>query len=241
MLQEKILMDKNLYDKNYSILKLALTSYTTEGQKQYGNIYMRGSLVAGLLDLRLLELSKGKRGLKDVVNELAKKYGPYKPFNDDAFFDEFTKLTYPEIELFFEKYIKNTEPLPFKEYYNVIGIDYFDKIVDDVKSGIDFTYYPLPQGLYILRDSEEGANSNLKKGDLILSFNGEPANNSTVEELLLQLESRVIGSTYQVNYIRQGENINTEFKTIAKTQNFVFKESPNASENQRSLRKNWME
>lgn len=241
MLQEKILMDKTLYDENYSILNLSLTSYTAEGQEQYGNIYMRGALVAGLLDLKLLELSNGKRGLKDVVNELAIKYGPYKPFKDNEFFNEFTKLTYPEIAAFFEKYIKNTEPLPFKKYYEVIGIDYFDKIVDDVKSGIDFNYYPLPQGLYILSDSKESTNSDLKKGDFILSINGEPVNNSTVKEFLLNLESQKIGSTYKVNYIRKGENINTEFKTIAKTQKFVFKENPNASESQLSLRNSWME
>jgi len=241
MLHDKILLSKNLYDEEYSILDLALNSYTAEGQKQYGNIYMRGSLVAGLLDIKLLELSNGKKGLKEVVNELAQKYGPYKPFKDDSFFDEFTKMTYPEIGSFFEKYVKNAKPLPFKEYYHKIGIDYFDKIVDDTKSGIDFNYYPIPQGLYILADSKDTTFSEFKKGDFILSINGEAANVNTISDLLSNLEKQKIGSSYKVNFVRKGKKADAEFKTSPKTQKFVFQVNENANDKQLKLRKSWMD
>ena len=112
------------YNPNISLLELALTSYTIEGHKQYGNIYMKGALVAGLLDIRLLELSQGKTGLIDVVNRLAKKYGPNKPFSDANFFDEFAAETYPEVNAFFNSYVKNSEKLPLKTYYGKIGLDY---------------------------------------------------------------------------------------------------------------------
>ncbi|PTB94200.1 peptidase [Marivirga lumbricoides] len=105
-LQQKLYVDGR-YDSAYSLSKLSLTSYTPEGQEQYGNIYMRGALVAGLLDIRLLELSDGKRGLREVVNELSKKYGPDNAFPEDKFFDIFVEMTYPEIADFFDKYIKN--------------------------------------------------------------------------------------------------------------------------------------
>ena len=48
------------FDSTYSLRELALTSYSDSGQAQYGNIYMRGALTAGLLDIRLLELSQGR-------------------------------------------------------------------------------------------------------------------------------------------------------------------------------------
>ena len=48
----------------YSLRELALTSYSDSGQAQYGNIYMRGAVTAGLLDIRLLELSQGGRGCR---------------------------------------------------------------------------------------------------------------------------------------------------------------------------------
>ena len=61
--------------RTYSLRELALTSYSDSGQAQYGNIYMRGALTAGLLDIRLLELSHGQQGLQDLVLELPASSG----------------------------------------------------------------------------------------------------------------------------------------------------------------------
>jgi predicted metalloprotease with PDZ domain len=61
---QKMQIDRFRYDSTWSLRQLALTSYSDSGQVQYGNIYMRGALTAGLLDIRLLELSGGQRGLR---------------------------------------------------------------------------------------------------------------------------------------------------------------------------------
>jgi len=123
-LRRKVYIAENYYDTNYSLKDISLNSYLPDGQKQYPNIYMKGALVAGLLDIRLLELSNGERGLVDVVNELAKVFGPKKAFDEATFFDYFTEFTYPEIGEFLDLYVKNTTPLPYKEYYQKIGIQY---------------------------------------------------------------------------------------------------------------------
>lgn len=123
-LEKKITISTKYYNPEISLVDLSLTSYTPDGQKQYGNIYMKGALVAGLLDIKLLELSNGKRGYIDVINELAKEYGPDKPFDDATFFDVFVKHTYPEIKPFITDYIKQANPLPIKEYYAKIGVNY---------------------------------------------------------------------------------------------------------------------
>jgi predicted metalloprotease with PDZ domain len=123
-LRRKVIINNNYFNPNISLVELARTSYTPEGHKQYANIYMKGALVAGLLDIRLLELSNGERGLVDVINDLAKEYGPDKPFNEKTFFDDFANETHPEISDFFNKYVKASEPLPFKEYYAKLGINF---------------------------------------------------------------------------------------------------------------------
>jgi predicted metalloprotease with PDZ domain len=123
---EKIVTDRTYFDPDYSLLKLALTSYTDEGQRQYGNIYMRGALVAGLLDIRLLELSGGRRGLRELILELADRYGKDRPFPEDRFFDVVTEMTYPEIGDFFDRWVKAAEPLPIAEYYAKLGIRFVD-------------------------------------------------------------------------------------------------------------------
>ena len=123
-LEKKVYISKNLYNNHYSLLDLALTAYTADGQKQFGNIYMKGALVASLLDIKLIELSKGNTGLMDVIIKLSRKYGPNKSFNEDSFFTDFAEETYPEINDFFDNYIIHAEPLPLQEYYFKIGILY---------------------------------------------------------------------------------------------------------------------
>ncbi len=123
-LRRKAYIATNYYSTDYSLLDLSLNSFEDGGQKEYANIYMKGALVAGLLDIRLLELSGGERGLIDVINELAKIYGPNKAFDEATFFTYFTEFTYPEIAEFFELYVKKATPLPYKEYYQKIGIQY---------------------------------------------------------------------------------------------------------------------
>ena len=120
---QKIRSDEGFFDQDYSLSKLALTSYTAEGQAQYPNIYQRGAIVGSLLDLRLLKLSGGEYGLQELLLELAEGYGASRPFPEDEFFDIVTEMTYPEIGEFLEAYVRGTEPLPIDEYYGWIGIE----------------------------------------------------------------------------------------------------------------------
>ncbi|SMD34687.1 Predicted metalloprotease, contains C-terminal PDZ domain [Reichenbachiella faecimaris] len=124
-LRYKLRVDDYYFDSNYSLTKIAETSFTESGQKQYSNVYYKGAVIINLLDILLLEKSDGKRGMREVVNELSKKYGPEKAFPEDHFFDIFVEMTYPEVADFFAKYVKAAEPLPLEEYYAKVGIRYY--------------------------------------------------------------------------------------------------------------------
>jgi predicted metalloprotease with PDZ domain len=119
---QKMRIDRSKFDSTYSLRELALTSYTDSGQTQYGNIYMRGALTAGLLDIRLLELSGGTRGLQDVIAELTRKYGKRRAFPEATLVDTLVAMTYPEIRDFFDRYVWESERLPIAEYYGKLGI-----------------------------------------------------------------------------------------------------------------------
>lgn len=112
------------YDPSYSLSQISLTSYTQAGGFQFGNVYNRGSMAAALLDIRLLELSKGEKGLRELILELIDTYGPDNAFPDSKFFEILVEMTYPEIEEFINKHIKGSEPLPYEDYFNNIGINY---------------------------------------------------------------------------------------------------------------------
>jgi predicted metalloprotease with PDZ domain len=137
----KMKIDHAAFDSTYSLKELALTSYSDSGQKQYGNIYMRGALTAGLLDIRLLELSKGERGLQDLVRELARHYGKHRAFPESTFVDTLVAMTYPEIRDFFARYVFDSEKLPIKEYYAKLGITLVE---DETGQPVRFEVDPKP-------------------------------------------------------------------------------------------------
>ncbi|GAB2763672.1 M61 family metallopeptidase [Salinimicrobium soli] len=117
-------VNENNFDKSYSLVDISLQSYTPQGGEQYSNIYYRGAIVAALLDIRLLELSNGETGLREIILDLVDRYGPENEFQDDQFFDIFVAMTYPEIGDFIENYIKGTTELPIGDYFSKIGIQY---------------------------------------------------------------------------------------------------------------------
>jgi predicted metalloprotease with PDZ domain len=147
----KMQIDHQAFDSTYSLKELALTSYSDSGQKQYGNIYMRGALTAGLLDIRLLELSHGERGLQDLIGELTRKYGKRRAFPDSTFVDTLVAMTSPEIRDFFDRYVWESQHLPVKEYYAKLGIT----LVEDEKGQpirFDIDANPTPEQR-LLRDA----------------------------------------------------------------------------------------
>ena len=121
-LAAKARRDREQYDTTYSLTDLARTSYTAAGARQYANIYMRGALVAGLLDIRLLELSSGTRGLRSLVLDLSRDYGVAHPFPEDSLIDIVVARTNPEIRDFFARWVEGAQPLPLREYFGKLGI-----------------------------------------------------------------------------------------------------------------------
>ncbi len=119
---EKMRIDRAKFDSTYSLRELALTSYSDSGQAQYLNIYMRGALAAGLLDIRLLELSGGTRGLQDLIADLTRKYGKRRAFPEATLVDTLVAMTHPEIRDFFDRHVWESERLPIAEYYGKMGI-----------------------------------------------------------------------------------------------------------------------
>lgn len=122
-IRQKIAINRQVFDPEWSLKRLAEESFSTEGSQQYGNIYYKGSLVANLLDIRLLELSDGKMGLRELLLDLIEKYGKGNPVSEATFFDDLTAMTYPEIRQFFDVYILDNKELPLTEYFAKVGVD----------------------------------------------------------------------------------------------------------------------
>lgn len=242
-LSQKIAYDKSL-DTTYSLSKLGLTCYTDEGQRQYGNIYARGALVAGLLDIRLLELSNGKRGLREVINELATTYGPNQAFPEKEFFAIFTQKTYPEIADFFNRYVKATEPLPFSDYYGKLGITY----MPSVNTGQKAPYMGLGAGFidnkFLLTSlSDSLRKAGLQEKDEWVAYNGQPVTLETFSDIQHELKKQKVGDVYELTVRRNGQELKIKSTVQEKelVQKYKFQLDPQATPQQIKLREVWQQ
>jgi predicted metalloprotease with PDZ domain len=121
--------DRMGFDTTWSLRKMSLASYSDSGQRQYPNIYQRGAVVAGLLDIKLLEESGGARGLRDLILDLSKQYGKHRAFPENGLIDTIVARTSPNTRDFFDRYIFGTERPPLKTYYAKLGIN----LIEDAK------------------------------------------------------------------------------------------------------------
>jgi predicted metalloprotease with PDZ domain len=241
-LRDKLNTD-SYFDPNYSLSKLALTSYTEEGKKQYANIYMRGALVAGLLDIRLLEMSEGKRGYREVIYELSKKYGPSNSFSERNFFADFTSMTYPEIEEFFELYVKNANPLPIAEYYAKLGIKYIPKVNTGEQVSTLGLHVGFPDEKFRLMSiNKKMAALGLEVNDELIAINATEVTMQNAQQILVGLQKLPIGEEYKIKVRREDEEIDVTAKVLSqeKIKKHVFKLDEDASDDQKTLREIWL-
>ncbi|OGU30057.1 MAG: hypothetical protein A2057_13410 [Ignavibacteria bacterium GWA2_35_9] len=239
-LHRKIMYSDNFPD---SISLTYLGVNAVDLHDQYINIYMKGAVVAALLDIRLLDLSNGERGLRDVINELSHKYGPKKPFNEKTFFGDFTAMTYPEIADFFNRYVKGTEPLPLKEYYEKIGINYVkeggydsSQISLGIQVGFDGENFIIAKV-----DDESPYSDILKAGDIIDKVDGEKLSMANVQKIFSQIsKTHKIGDKIEMTVLRDDEPIDLELTLIARKNNHIFSVNENATEKEIELRNAWM-
>jgi predicted metalloprotease with PDZ domain len=242
MLSNKLVTD-SYFDSNYSLSKLALTSYTKDGYKQYNNIYMRGALVAGLLDIKLLELSGGKRGYREVINELSKKYGPTTPFSEKDFFKEFVAMTYPEIEDFFEQYVKNANPLPVSEYYGKLGISYSPKVKTGKQVATLGMHIGVPEGKFtFMKVNDELLKLGLQANDQLVAINGEEVIMENAQSIFVGLRKLEIGEEYKIMARRDDKEFEMTAQVYSqeKINKHVFKLMDDISNNQIELREAWL-
>jgi predicted metalloprotease with PDZ domain len=242
-ISQKLAVDDR-HDKDYSLSKLSLTSYSDEGQRQYGNIYHRGAIVGTLLDLKLLQLSDGTRGLREVLLELSERYGPDRPFDEESFIDRFVEMTYPEIADFFAKYVRGTESLPIAAEFARLGIGY----QQELRTGEMVPTMGLHIGLsgdrlVIMGATDQTKECGLQAGDLMVAFNEEEITLENAQELFQKANALEPGIDYTLTVSRGGEakdvTCQKYLKEEVKEHHFTVVED--APVEQLAARKVWME
>jgi predicted metalloprotease with PDZ domain len=118
----KKMNDSERFDDTMSFMEMSSKIVEEPYQSNYSNVYLKGALINMCLDIIIREQSRGDRGILWVMQNLAKRYGPEKPFKDDDLIDEIVTMTYPEVAEFFTKHIEGNTPIDYKTYFEKVGL-----------------------------------------------------------------------------------------------------------------------
>jgi len=122
-MNEKIANSKN-YDDTMPFTVMSKNILQDQYKDQYRNVYEKGTLLAMCLDIELRKLSNGEIGYRDMIRKLSQRFGENKPFKDDKLIDELVAITgYPQVRDFYNKYIAGSQPTPYAEYLNMVGVE----------------------------------------------------------------------------------------------------------------------
>ena len=250
VLQQKMATASNFLDTVpfTEISKNTLDKYAN----QYYNVYQKGALIGVNLDILLRDLSNGAYGVQNLMADLAKKFGKNQAFKDDELFEEITKITYPEVGEFLRTYVSGDQPLPFKETFAKVGIDYKDRekfMTTDV--GISqFVIGVNPEMGTIYINNEDGLNAfgkalGLKNGDVIKKVNGHdfPELGPGIGPFFAARAAELkVGEPYTYTVLRDGEEVELKANVIEveKFSNQQISLMENPSEEQLKLRKAWL-
>lgn len=242
-LQRK-LMTNGFFNPSYSLVDMSTKSYG-EGASQFANIYMRGAVTISLLDIKLLQLSNGTRGWREVLQDLLAKYeGPDTSFPEDEFFDIVVAKTDPSIAAFIENYIKGAETLPVAETFEALGITYRDKLPNNTPiARLGMTLQPLATGATVIGQvSKELYDLGVREGDQVIAFDNKPIKHDFRMTDLQPLFEMGVGDTYQLTVKRGEETHNLVLQVLALTgpRRHIFTIDPNPTPEQAKLRDAWM-
>lgn len=245
-MREKVSEANNYSDVPFTQMSLGcLDEYADE----YGNVYEKGALIGWMLDIRLRELSDGKYGLMNLMQDLSKKYGTEKPFEDEKLFDIITEMTYPEIRTFFTDYVEGNKELPYQNYLKTIGIQTTGEGTEEVFNFGNIGLAVDPQTKEISVFNLDGANEFgklFKEGDVLLEINDQKVSPSNFLELI-SIASEKEDEEMKILVNRPKGKKNKMKKQLLKSkpifveqdQDFGFEEIQNKSEKQTQLLKAW--
>ncbi|GEO04850.1 peptidase M61 [Adhaeribacter aerolatus] len=221
-------------------------------ENQYGNVYQKGALIGLALDIRLRELSGGKYGIRNLMNDLAKTYGKNRSFKDEELFDKITELTYPQIREFFRKHVEGSQPIPYSELFNTVGIIYAPQGTDMVNTFGQIIIGQNKEGQVVISGTDNmndfGKKMGYQEGDVILEINGEAVTSANLPKIVAQqVTNAPVGSELKVTVSRKSKKGNSETLTLKGnlTQTSVetthlLRLDPAATEMQKQLRQAWL-
>ena len=234
VMSEKEVQSKSLYSDSLSFIEMSENVLDTNYKAQYPNVYQKGALLAMCLDIIIREKSGGKRGILNLMGQLAEIYGPTKPFDASELIPKITELTYPEVGTFIQNHIAEGNPVDYEKYLKIAGVE---RAIVQLPEIVVFLVDKKP---YIFIDTAKNSitalkpdNNNffmalgIKENDQLLEMNGIPFDPDNYLSVLLMGYQLEENSPVTMKVKRNGDLI--ELKGVVKLNykpgpGFIFKD-----------------
>ena len=236
------------FDDTVPFTQMSENVLKEEYEESFYNVYFKGALIGMALDIRLRELSGGKTGVLDLMKALTAQYGKNRPFVDNELIPAIVKLTFPEIQEFFDSYVSGTTPIPYEEVFDKVGLEMREGEVP-----VDFflkdqanSYIIMNKAGNIFVKSDIELNSflhdlGLESGDMITSVNGTTYSRDNIYSLLSASQEWKEGDEISMTIQRNGEEL-TLHAIIAQptATGMQLVKMPKADNTQIELRYTWL-
>ncbi len=251
LLRTKIRISKSSFNDTLPITVMS-KGVLDEYSREYSNVYFKGALIGLCLDIKLRSYSDGKYGTQNMLKDLSNIYGKNEAFKDEELFNRIGMITYPQIEDFLNQYVDGSKPLPLKEVFELIGVNYLDSTVTkEITFGDVGLGYSPEKDRILVRSTDNlndfGKEVGFQEGDEILKINGISINGSNFKEVIAKLKSDLsTGDDLRfsiVRYNKKGKEKEYELTgsaiEIEKTNYSILEVVDNPSDSQLDLRKAW--
>lgn len=251
-ISDKIKNSKN-YNDTMPFTVMSKNILLDEYKDQYRNVYEKGTLLTMCLDIELRKLSNGEMGYRDMIRKLSQRFGENKPFKDDKLIDELVSITgYPQVKDFYNKYIAGSQPTPYAEYLNMVGVEIKKQETPPMFWFIknpEQTGYDEKNNTFVFDESSAlsafSKSIGFKITDEMVALDGKTVNVQNIQEFIGYAQSIKEGQNVTVTVLRKNgdktDKIDLKGKAVlekAVLETLEFKPNPTAAE--QKLQNQWL-
>jgi predicted metalloprotease with PDZ domain len=202
--------------------------------------YTKGSVIALLLDLEIIQDSKGQYSLDDVMKYMYNEYYKVKKrgYTDAEFKAGLEKFAGKTLDNFYAKYINGLNPVDYNHYLGFAGYKISDELADNNDPALGLTFVANIPRLIVATVTRNSAawKDGINVNDEIIAIDDEP-----VTEAGKLLTGKKVGDKIKVTLIRDGLSMEIPVTLLKSTKvKYKIEELPNASAEQLAVRKKWL-
>jgi predicted metalloprotease with PDZ domain len=201
--------------------------------------YTKGALVAALLDLSIMQQTKGAKNLDNLMQFLYNEYHIKKKrgFTEQEFIEAAESIANTKLKTFFDTWVYGTKTIDYSTYFKNFGIIVNRKNMEGSYLG---TNTKTENGKQIVRsvDSNSPAFSlGLTLNDEIVTVNGY----RITDDFTKYIQTIAIGTEINLTILRNGKEINIKTKTIANPKvNYTLSIDKDINNEQKRMLQIWL-